>query len=169
MELSHEIDFTFELALDRALAIAFVRDVALSLSHAKFLEDIDVRSGSPSSVSAAIPVNAALLGKRRLAFESVFEPTPRGAVLSGKPLSDHPLGHAVVSGEAIVTTLPHCSRVDYHFVITVHLDLPEPEKWGGRALLKMVEFTADRMLERVVAQFPVAIERAAKTFEATMA
>ena len=51
----------------------------------------------------------------------------------------------------------------------MHLDLPEPEKWGGRALMKMVEYTADRMLERIAAQFPEAIERAAKVFEATFA
>ena len=40
---------------------------------------------------------------------------------------------------------------------------------GGRALLKMVEYTADRMLERIASQFPVAITRAAKAYEATFA
>lgn len=173
MQLSHEVDFTFELALDRTLATDFVQDVARSLSYASFLDDIVVRPDSAGAtaagtVSAAIPVNAALLGQRRLMFESSYESTPRGAVLRGRPLPDHPLGHAVISGEARVSALPGGSRIDYRFEITVQLDLPEPEQWGGRALLKMIEYTADRMLERVAAQFPVAIERAAKAFEALM-
>jgi hypothetical protein len=169
VELSRDIAFTFELALDRALATEFVRDVAVSLSAASFLEDVRVVEGTPSTVSAAIPINAALLGQRRLTFESAFEPTPRGAVLRGRDLTDRPLGYAVVSGEARVAALPGGSRVDYRFVITVHLDLPEPEKWGGRALMKMVEYTADRMLERIASQFPEAIERSAKAFEAAIA
>lgn len=169
MQLSHEIDFTFELGLDRVLATDFVQDVALSLSYAGFLDDVEVSGATSGTVAAAIPVNAALLGQRRLPFLSFFETTPRGAILRGQPLPDQQPGYAVVSGEARVSALPTGSLVEYRFVITVLLDLPEPNKWGGRALLKMIEYTADRMLERVAAQFPEAIERAAKAFEATMA
>lgn len=54
----------------------------------------------------------------------------------------------------------------YDFDITIHLNLPEPEKWGGRALLKMIHFTAQRVLESIAADFPEAIQTAATETEA---
>lgn len=169
MTLTHDIAFTFELALEPQLATAFVRDVATSLRRADFLEALEVRPqpGRPEAVVAAsLPVNAALFGQQRLPFESVLTPTPTGARLSGLPLAAARPGWAQVSGEADVAPVAGGSRVRYRFEIAIHLDLPEPEKWGGRALLSMIEFTASKVLERVSARFPEAIRAAAREFEA---
>lgn len=169
MQLSHHIEFTFDLALSSEEAIRFVRDVELSLSHADFLEDLSVESAAEPRVYAAIPVNAALFGQQRLPFESVLVPTERGASLRPLPLVDVGPGWAEVAGLARVESLAGGSRVSYAFDIAIHLELPEPEQWGGRALLKMIEFTASKVLERVCAKFPVAVKAAARELEATYA
>lgn len=167
MDLSHSVTFTFDLALPRALAVAFVRDVEQSLARADFLEDLRVEpEGEGARVRASLPVNAAMFGQQRLRFESRLEPTPRGARLEGRPLPEERPGWARVSGEAEVAALPSGSRVEYRFDIAIHLALPEPERWGGRALLRMVEYTAEQVLRRVTAQFPEAVQRAAREVEA---
>lgn len=175
MELTHDIEFTFDLALAPELATAFVRDVATSLSRADFLEGLEVRpqpGRAERVVVAALPVNAALFGQQRLPFQSVLVPTATGARLSGLPLPAARPGWAQVSGEATVAPAPThadatpASRVHYRFEIAIHLDLPEPERWGGRALLRMIEYTASSVLERVSQQFPGAVQRAARAFEA---
>lgn len=169
MELSHHITFTFDLALDETHAIDFVQDVARSLSKADFLEDLLVEAAPEPRVYAAIPVNAALFGQQRLPFESVLVPTSRGAHLRPLPLVDVRPGWAEVAGQAEVTAVPGGSRVTYAFDIAIHLEVPEPEKWGGRALLKMIEYTAGKVLERVCAKFPPAVQAAAREVEAAWA
>lgn len=172
MELTHEISFTFDVALDRPRAEAFVRDAGSSLARADFLEDVTVvpcrDAPEASLVHAALPVNAAMFGQQRLRFASRIEPCPAGARLVGLDIEDRP-GRARVSGEARVAPLPNGSRVDYRFHIAIHLDLPEPERWGGKALLKMVEITAQGVLHRVTSRFPAAVREAARAHEATFA
>lgn len=169
MELSHRIAFTFELALAPAEAVRFVRDVATSLSRADFLEDLTVEAAAEPRVYAAIPVNAALFGQQRLPFESVLVPRPNGAELRPLPLLDVRPGWAEVAGTASVAPAPMGSQVTYAFDIAIHLELPEPEQWGGRALLKMIEYTASKVLERVCAKFPAAVKSAAREVEAAYA
>ncbi len=169
MELSHRVQFTFELALDEAQAIRFVQDVARSLSRADFLEDLQVEKAPEPRVYASIPVNAALFGQQRLPFESVLVPTPRGAQLRPLPLVDAGPGWAEVAGRAEVEAVPGGSRVTYLFDIAIHLAVPEPEKWGGRALIKMIEYTASKVLERVCAKFPPAVQAAAREVEVAWA
>ena len=174
MKLTHDVEFAFDLALEPTLAVSFVRDVATSLAAADFLEGLEVRpqpGRDETIVAAALPVNASLFGQQRLPFQSVVTPTPHGARLDGLPLPSARPGWAQVSGEAVVEptdAAPRAvaSRVRYRFEITIHLELPEPERWGGRALVRMIEFTAASVLERVTARFPVAIQSAAHAFVA---
>ena len=120
-----------------------------------------------TTVRARIPVNAALFGQQELAFESRLLPTPRGAVLRSVPLKHLRPGWAEVAGEAEVRPHPEGSHVSYRFDIAIHLHLPEPERWGGRALLKMIHFTAERVLESITAEFPGAVQAAAREVEAS--
>lgn len=166
MRLTHRVTFDFALALDRPSAVAFVRDVERSLSRAEFLHDL--RVGPEGEVRAELPVNAALFGQQRLRFRSRIEPTPQGARLVALPLDDLP-GWARVSGEAQVSPDPRGSRVDYRFDIEILLALPEPERWGGRALSKMIEVTAERVLARISSRFPDAVREAARAHEASFA
>lgn len=167
MDTAHTVRFTFDLALEPTEAVAFVRDVARSLAKAAFIRDMEVLDvGELRHVRAVLPVNAAFFGQQKLAFESVLTPTAKGAELSPLPLSEPCLGWAEVAGRAEVQPLPSGSRVVYAFDITIHLSLPEPEKWGGRALLKMIHFTAQRVLENIAADFPAAVQAAAAETEA---
>lgn len=162
MVLSHEVSFALDLDLPPEEARAFVRDVPRSLSRATFLADLQVVASSPLVVAATLPVNAALFGQRELPFRSELRFTEDGARLRGLPIEPEGPGWAEVSGGARVSALPsHGSRVEYRFAVTIHLDLPAPEKWGGRALLKMIEFTARSVLEGVMDRFPEAIREAA--------
>lgn len=167
MDIAHTVHFTFDLGLKPAEAVAFVRDVPRSLAYAAFIRDMEVfEVGKLKHVRAVLPVNAAFFGQQELTFESTLQPTVKGAELSPLPLSEPRLGWAEVAGRAEVQPLPSGSRVVYDFDITIHLNLPEPEKWGGRALLKMIHFTAQRVLENIAAAFPEAVQRAAAETEA---
>lgn len=167
MTLSHSVSFEFDIELSPQKAVAFVQDVGRSLGKATFLNDLQVmQQGLCHRVCASIPINAALFGQRQLAFESLLTPTLQGATLVALPVREYETGWAEVSGKAAVAAREQGSRVSYHFDIAIHLDLPEPEKWGGKALLKMVHFTAQRVLERVAAEFPRAVQTAAVETEA---
>ena len=170
MKLTHAVPFEFDLSLGVQSAISFVQDAETSLSRASFIRDMKVTPVAPgddaSFVRASIPINAALFGQQTLSFQSLLEPTPRGARLVALPFEEDKMGWAEVAGEATVYPLPHGTRVTYHFDITIHLDLPEPEKWGGRALTKMIQFTAQQVLERIAGEFPKAVQAAAAEVEA---
>ena len=169
MKLTHAVTFTFELDLPQASATSFVRDASLSLSKANFIEGLEVSETEPPVVSASLPVNAALFGQQLLKFESRIVETPKGAKLEPLPLDTDQLGWAEVAGEATVSPTPQGSEVFYQFDITIHLKLPNAEKWGGQALTRMIEFTAQHVLENVTANFPLAVQEAAKEAEARYA
>lgn len=167
MTLSHAVAFTFDLELPQREAVHFVQDVERSLSRASFIEDLCV---TPEGlVSARLPVNAALFGQQRLAFSSYVRSTPEGARLEACTLDTDEPGWAEVAGEAVVGPQAVGSQVHYHFDITIHLKLPTPEKWGGQALVKMIEYTAQRVLENITSSFPSAVQAAAKEAEAAYA
>jgi len=158
--LEHEVTFDLHLNLSLERALAFVRDVPLSLSKADFLRSLRVEAGM---VYATLPVNAALFGQRLLPFQSALETTADGASLLGQPLDHNGPGWAWVDGDAHVAANPGGgSRVRYRFHVRVHLQLPQAEGWGGQALLRMIGYTAQTVLERVTAAFPAAIEAAAR-------
>ncbi|MEM6430542.1 MAG: DUF3809 domain-containing protein [Deinococcota bacterium] len=188
MKITNTVTFDIHLMLDQARALDFVRDVRKSLAHASFLSDLHVsdvpnnpfeetleqphQSAQPVSdlsamqqVEASIVVNAALFGERALSFQSFVRPTAKGARLEALPFSEPKLGWAEVSGTALVQPLPQGSNITYSFDITIHLDLPEAEKWGGKALSKMIHYTAQRTLERITNAFPSDIQSAADAFD----
>ena len=113
-------------------------------------------------MSAAIPVSAAMFGQRELPFRSELEETVDGARLVGVKIDPDGPGWALVSGEARVARLtPTRSRIDYAFDISVSLRLPPAERWGERALTRMIEFTARTVLGKVASELPKAVGRAA--------
>jgi hypothetical protein len=163
--LDHRVVFDLDLGLPTVDALAFVRDVPRSLAHADFLRSLRVEGVEPVVVVAELPVNAALFGQRLLPFRSELVPTPRGARLIGLPLEHDGPGWAQVDGEAEVEPSSTGARVRYGFHVRVHLHLPEAERWGGHALLRMIEYTAQTVLERVTAAFPRALEASARDAE----
>lgn len=165
MQIHRSVVFEVPSRLECASAVSFVRDVERSLADADFLESLH-RDGDV--VGASLPVNAALFGQHKLRFRSRLTPTPDGGRLVGLGLDDVP-GWARVSGEADVVPTSSGCRLDYRFDIEIHLAVPEAERWGGRALLKMIEVTADRTLARVAERFPDAVRSAARAYEALVA
>lgn len=166
MRISHSVAFDVTLSLPHASALEFVRDARQSLSKATFVEDLTARAEAQGlHIGACIPVNAALFGQRRLRFESVLRPTPNGAMLQALELNHDRPGWAQVSGRADVRSHPAGALARYRFDVTIHLKLPAADKWGAHALVKMIRFTAKRMLETISSEFPVAVQQAAREVE----
>jgi hypothetical protein len=161
----HAVRFELVVGLPFDEALAFVRDVPGSLAQAHFLRDLTVeppRGTEPGSVTATLPVNAALFGQRDLPFRSRLHLTPAGARLEGLPLDPLGPGWAQVSGSASVSPAPGGSHLAYAFDIRVHVALPEPERWGSKALTRMIAFTASTVLTRVTDAIPAAVAAAAE-------
>jgi hypothetical protein len=168
----HEVRFDLEVGLSWGEAVAFVRDVRASLARAHFLRDLRVEpqeDGSAGLVTATLPVNAALFGQRDLPFRSRLHLVPGGARLEGLPLETAGPGWAEVSGSVEVTPSRHGSHLTYGFDIRVHVALPEPERWGGRALTRMIAYTASSVLTRVTDAFPAAVAGAAEARRVALA
>lgn len=165
MTFDHVVRFELEVGLPRVEALAFVRDVPGSLAQAHFLRDLTVeppQGSEAGTVTATLPVNAALFGQRDLPFRSRLHLTPTGARLEGLPLDPPGPGWAQVSGAAVVSPAPSGSHLAYAFDIRVHVALPEPERWGGRALVRMIAFTASTVLTRVTDAIPAAVAASAE-------
>lgn len=163
LSMRESIAFRFSTRLDVAAATEFVRDVPRSLTHADFLSGLRLEPGEPPLVSAALPVNAALFGRRELPFVSELQRTAVGARLTPTGLAPAGRGWAEVGGEAKVFAggAEGGSVVDYALEVTIHLRLPGADRWGTRALGKMIELTAVTVLRGLVERFPAAVERAA--------
>lgn len=162
LTLRERIAFELEVPLAPETALAFVRDVEASLGHAGFLEGLSVEAGAPARVRAALPVSTPLFGERRLPFASELHETPAGARLAPLPLDAPARGRAEVGGEAAVAAAADGSRLAYALEVAVHLDLPAADRWGTRALTRMLELTAASVLRGLLAHFPEAVERAAR-------
>jgi hypothetical protein len=163
--LDHAISFEVPIEATPDDAVAFVRDVPRSLAEARFLRGLRVLHGATVVVEASLPINAALFGQRELPFRSMLSHTPHGARLEALPLEGAARGWAEVGGEAIVTPVGDGSLIRYDLTITVHVALPEADRWGTRALTKMIEYTASTILASVAAAFPAAVARAAREAE----
>lgn len=165
MELSYPFSFTVGLGCAVDDALTFVRDVPGSLRYAEVLSDLQVIHGDPSVISASLPVSAALFGQHELPFRSALLDTPDGARLEALPVVAKGPGSAEIGGAAVVREVPGGSEVDYSFVITVRLALPEGGKWGEKALIKLVNLTAGTVLRSVASRLEPAVARAAAEFE----
>ena len=169
MTFDHAVRFELDVGLPPDEALAFVRDVPGSLARAHFLRDLTFEvceGGGVGVVTATLPVNAALFGQRDLPFRSLLHETPDGARLEGLPLDVPGPGWAQVSGAVCVRPAPHGSRLAYAFDIRVHVALPEPERWGGVALTRMIAYTASTVLTRVTDALPAAVADAAEACRA---
>lgn len=168
LELAESIAFAFVTAMPKTAALSFVRSARSSLADAEFLQGFRVNEGERTVVSARLPVHTQFFGRRELPFTSELKAARSGAEL--KALSaEHPgRGWAEVSGRATVSELGEkewnepSSRIEYELHVRVHLLLPAVERWGGRALLKMVELTGASVLRSLASQFPAAVESAAR-------
>jgi hypothetical protein len=167
--LDHVIGFEVPIAAPAPVAVAFVQDVARSLEYARFLRGLRVDAGPPSVVEASLPINAALFGQRDLPFRSTLTPTQHGARLDGLDVSPSGPGWAMVSGDAVVRASGGGSIARYDLLVTVHVALPEADRWGTRALVRMIEYTAETVLTRLTAAFPEAVARAAHETERALA
>lgn len=166
MTFDHAVRFELDVGLPPDQALAFVRDVPASLARAHFLRDLTVETvGDEGVVTATLPVNAALFGQRDLPFRSRLHQTADGARLEGLPLDVAGPGWAQVSGSVSVRPAPHGSHLAYAFDIRVHVALPEPERWGGVALTRMIAYTARTVLARVTEAFPTAVADAAEAHQ----
>ena len=161
MNLLHPFTCVLDLPLDPQGALEFVRDVPTSLREADFINGLAYQAGPPASVAATIPVNASLFGQRDLPFQSLLLETPDGAALEPLPVEPGGPAWAEVAGTVRVAPVAIGARVSYALEIAIHLDLPKAERWGGRALERMIGYTAERVLESLTASFPAAIESAA--------
>lgn len=163
MNLTHRVEFSLDSEMSFDEALEFVGDVPRSLRYADFLAELQVLTGEPPLVQAAIPVSAALFGQRELPFSSELERTASGARLVPLQISPAGPGWAEVAGEAKVHDLGALRRIDYAFVVTVHLRIPAADRWGTQALVRMIEFTADAVVRKVTQRLPATIAKAAAT------
>ncbi len=171
MKIEHSIPFDIDLSLSQQDAISFVQSVEHSLSKATFINNLQLLHEDTLEhdyICASIPINAAMFGQHQLDFQSLLIPIAKGARLQALPFDTPKASWAEVTGKAVVDSLPKGSTVHYDFDITIHLNLPRPEKWGGEALLKMIEFTAQQVLKHIAEEFPQAVKAAASKFEGTL-
>ena len=167
MKLTESLEFGFSSPLQVESALAFVRDVERSLASAHLLDGLEVKPGLPQLVSASLPVNTPLFGRRELPFTSELHYTPDGARLV--PISNEVTGRgrAEVGGEARAVPDGAGSRIEYALDLTIYLDLPEAERWGTKALTKMIELTAGSVLRQLGERLRAAVEAAARAPEPT--
>lgn len=163
MKLTEALRFGFASELDEAGALRYVRDVKRSLGGANLLGGLQVLPGEPPRVSAHLPVTTPLFGRRELPFLSELRNTEAGAELVPLPFTHAGRGWAEVGGEARVEAAGAGSRVEYTLNVTIHLDLPEADRWGTKALTKMIELTAGTVLRQLSERLPRSIEAAART------
>ncbi len=162
MKLTESLQFGFSSQLGEAAALEFVRDVQRSLASSYLLEDLQVRAGEPALVSANLPVNTPLFGRRELPFVSELHLTPDGAALVPVATQAEGRGWAAVGGVARVAPEGAGSRIEYALDLTIFLDVPEAERWGTRALTKMIEMTASSVLRQLSERLRSAVEQAAR-------
>ena len=167
MRLTESLEFGFSSPLDAESALAFVRDVERSLASAHLLDGLKVTPGTPQVVSASLPVNTPLFGRRELPFISELHFTPDGARLV--PVSNEVTGRGRAEVGGVARTVPHGagSHIEYALDLTIYLDLPEADRWGTKALTKMVELTAGSVLRQLGERLRTAVEAAARAPEPT--
>lgn len=162
MRITENLRFGFSSDLEPPAALQFVRDVQRSLASSHLLDGLRVVPGDPPHVHASLPVNTPLFGRRQLPFVSELLITPDGAALVPTVTESEGRGWAEVGGEAKVTQAGAGSRIEYALRLTINLDLPEAERWGTRALTKMIELTAGSVLQQLSQRLQASVEEQAR-------
>lgn len=168
MRVAERAQFTVKIPLAPPEARDFVRRIEFALAEHEALSDVHVVGTDPVVVHAAIPVKAAMFGSGTLKFASELREQPDGAALVPIDPPDDANGWVEVRGSARVQERDAGSVVDYDFDISAELRLPGMLRWGERALQSMIEVAAQNILQRVSAEFPAAIQRAAARYEAEL-
>lgn len=164
MKLTEGLKFGFSTHLSEADALEFVRDVQRSLAGAHLADSLRLSGGSPELVSASLPVNTPLFGRRELPFVSELHLTPDGARLVPTATETAGRGWAEVGGEARVAPHAAGSHIDYALDLTIHLQLPDADRWGTKALTKMIELTASSVLRQLSERLRSSVEAAAGAY-----
>ncbi len=162
--LTERLEFTVATPMAHATALEFVRRAELSLAAANVLEDVHVQPGPPTLLSAYLPISTPLFGRRRLRFVSELVETAAGAALVATEPVTGAQAWADVGGEAVVTPSAAGSDLRYVFDMTVHLDIPDADRWGTKALTRMIELTAGTVLRSLAARLRAGIQTAAATY-----
>lgn len=152
MQFGTQQHFTLSHPCGPAEALAWARAADTALSQVDFLQNVQ-RTGDTLSGELRVPVP--LLGEVTLPFVSVLYTTPHGAGLTPQPLPERRgwleiTGTAEIAEQSSAGTTP----VQLHFDFQAHLRLPESGNVGGAAFEKMVRATAQRTIERVLAELP---------------
>lgn len=128
-------------------AVLYLSNVQKSLAQVQFIKGLRLEG---NQVYADLVVEVPVLGTQRLDFHSILEPHSTGANLIAQPLQGKAWAEVSGQGSAIQN-----SRVEIHYAlqVTVHLELPSADKWGGRAFEKMAQATAKTAIERMTRDF----------------
>lgn len=90
-----------------------------------------------------------LLGEIQFPFQSRISSTGSVAArLQALPLEPAPPFWAELGGTGSVTE----GGIGYELELRIHADLPEGEKWGGKALRRMAEVAFERVVGRTLEQ-----------------
>ncbi len=97
-------------------------------------------------VEGRLSASVALFGEVGFPFRSRLRADGEAAVLEALPLEEPFWAELSGRGEA------RERHLHYRVRLRVHADLPDGEKWGGRAFKRLAEATFQRTLERALAQ-----------------
>jgi len=144
LRLERSLNFCLQAA-DSAEAQTWLQDPVAALSRIKVFRDLKLEGNVLSGYLAA---SFALIGEVRFPFRSRFSASPDSAELT-------PLEPAAGEKRETVAELGGRARLEgdrvcYQAELALELNLPEGEKWGGRAFRKMAEAAFERTLSRTL-------------------
>lgn len=152
MQFGAQQSFTLTHPGSPAAALAWAQAADEALARVTFLQDVRLEG---ETLSGELRVPVPLLGEITLPFVSVLARTDTGASLTPQPLPERRgwvevTGTAAVAQEAAAGGTPMQLSFDFQ----AHLRLPDSQNVGGAAFEKMVRATAQRTIERVLAELP---------------
>ena len=147
MHLKRSLDFCLQAA-DSAEARMWLQDPVTALSRIKVFRNLKLDDGILSGHLAA---SFALIGEVRFPFRSRFSTAADSAELFplGLPAEQNSETMAKLGGRAWLNG----DRVCYQAELELELNMPEGEKWGGRAFRKMAEAAFERTISRTLQDF----------------
>ncbi len=146
VELRLERSLTFCLqAANPQEARRWLQDPTLALSQIKVFRDLELKGGVLSGFMAA---PFAIVGEVRFPFRSRFRLEAEAGTLT--PIAADEATSSDTSAELGGRARLEGDRVCFQAELLLRLNLPEGEKWGGRAFRKMAEAAFERTLSRTL-------------------
>ncbi|WP_457637423.1 DUF3809 family protein [Oceanithermus sp.] len=142
MQLERKVRFCLQ-AGDPSSAHELLAAPEVALSRFHVFKDLALKDGVLEGVLAAPFV---LIGEVRFPFRSRFSLHGSEAELTPLPQQGDGETYAELAGVARASE----DRVCYEARVVLQLNLPEGEKWGGRAFRKMAEAAFERTLTRTL-------------------